>query len=142
MTLAIAAAGFLGVQAADQYVRDVNALPHAAKMFLDEHFAANNVSVIKIDKDFGRISDYEVVLDDGSEVTFNPNGQWDNVEVPVTKTVPSAIVPDNIAEYVANNYPKRRIVSIEKDRYGYEVQLQNGLELKFNAAGKFKGIDK
>lgn len=142
LTLAIAATGIIGANAADQYVRDINALPQAAKMFLDQHFASNEVSVIKIDKDFGRISEYEVVLKDGSEVSFNPNGQWDNVEVPVSKTVPAAIVPKTIADYVAKNYPDRRIVSIDKGRFGYEVQLQNDIELKFNLEGKFKGIDK
>ncbi len=142
LTLAIAATGIIGANAADQYVNDVDALPQAAKMFLDEHFTANDVSIIKIDRDFGRISDYEVVLKDGSEVSFDPNGQWDNIEVPVTKTVPTAVVPKTIADYVAKNYPDSRIVSIEKSRFGYEAELQNGLELKFNIEGKFKRIDK
>ncbi len=141
LTLAIAAAGIFGAQAADEYVRDVNYLPQAAKMFLDQHFAKSDVSVIKIDKDFGRISDYEVVLDDGTEVTFDRNGQWGNVEVPVSKTVPTAVVPNAISGYVAKNYPEQRIVSIDKDRFGIEVQLQSGVELKFGLDGKFKGID-
>lgn len=141
LTIAIAAAGILGTQAADEYVRDVDYLPQAAKMFLNQHFESSDVSVIKIDKNFGRISDYEVVLDDGTEVTFDRNGQWDNVEVPVNKNVPTAVVPTGVADFVTKNYPGQSIVSIDKDRFGMEVQLQSGIELKFNTEGKFKGID-
>ena len=34
-----------------------------------------------------------------------------------------------------------KIKSASKEKYGWEVELANGLELKFNAAGKFVGIE-
>ena len=61
--------------------------------------------------------------------------------MPVKKSVPGEIVPPEIARYVGQNYPKQRIVSIDKESGGYEVELSNGLDLKFNKAGQFKRID-
>lgn len=41
------------------------------------------------------------------------------------------IVPQQIRDYVTKNYPKQ-IVAIECDRRDYEVELDNGLDLKFD----------
>lgn len=37
------------------------------------------------------------------------------------------------------NYPKNKIVAIDRDRRDYEVELDNGLDLKFDL--KFRLID-
>ena len=141
LTLAIALAGSFAASAANDYYRDTNNLPQAAKIFLDKNFKHSEVSFVKVEKNFGRIDEYEVVLQDGTEVSFDRNGNWDNVEMPVKKSVPGEIVPPEIARYVGQNYPKQRIVSIDKESGGYEVELSDGLDLKFNKAGQFKRID-
>ena len=141
VTLAIAVAGCFAASAGNDYYRDINSLPQAAKMFLDKNFKHTDVSFVKVEKNFGRVDEYEVVMQDGTEVTFDRNGNWDNVEMPVRKSVPKDIVPAEIASYVARNYPKQRIVSIDKETGGYDVELSGGLDLKFNKAGQFKRID-
>ena len=50
-----------------------------------------------------------------------------------------AIVPQQIRDYVTKNYPKNKIVAIDRDRRDYEVELDNGLDLKFDL--KFRLID-
>ena len=137
----VALAGCLGAQAKDEYVRDVNYLPQTAKTFINQHFKGGDISVIKLDKTLGKVTEYEVIMQDGTEISFDRNGNWDNVEMPIKKSVPKAIVPAEIASYVAKNYPNQRIVSIDKERSGYEIELQNGVDLKFNKAGQFKRVD-
>ena len=40
---------------------------------------------------------------------------------------------------MTKNYPKNKITSIDRDRRDYEVELDNGLDLKFDL--KFRLID-
>ncbi len=141
LLVAVAVAGCFAAQAKDEYVRDVNYLPQTAKSFIEQHFKTADVSFIKLDKTLGKVTEYEVVFQDGTEIDFDGKGNWDNIEMPVKKSVPKAIVPAEIAKYVGKNYPNQRIVSIDKDRSGYEIELQNGVDLKFNKAGQFKRID-
>lgn len=122
--------------AKDTYSRDVNTLPKAAQTTLANNFKAK-VSVIKIDKDLGRVSDYEVILTDGTEITFDRDGNWDNIEVGVKGKVPSAFIPTAISTYVKSHQPGQKIVGIDKERGGYEIELSNGVEMKFDKDGRF-----
>ena len=72
------------------------------------------------------------------EVEFTKNGEWKDVECKYGE-VPAAIVPQQIRDYVAKNYPDRKITAIDRDRRDYEVELDNGLDLKFDL--KFRLID-
>ena len=135
----------LGVTAAasakDTYAHDDSVLPEAARTTIANNFKSK-VSVVKIDKDFGRISEYEVILTDGTEISFDRNGNWENVETNNSKAVPAGFIPKAVSEYVAKNQPGTRIVGIEKERSGYDVELSNGVDIKFNKDGKFIKYDK
>ncbi|MDE6447977.1 MAG: PepSY-like domain-containing protein [Muribaculaceae bacterium] len=74
---------------ADTYAHDASVLPAAAQQVLKKNFKAK-VSVVKIDKDFGMVKDYEVVLNDGTEITFDSKGNWEEVEVGPRMTVPAS----------------------------------------------------
>lgn len=140
LTLAILCGSIASMSAGDSYSRNVNDLPPAAKSALATNFKSK-VSLIKIDKDFGRVSDYEVILNDGSEITFDRAGNWENIEVAPAKAVPAKFILAPIANYIKANHKGAKIIGIDKDRRGYEVQLSNGLELKFNREGKFLRYD-
>lgn len=127
--------------ARDSYARDASVLPKAAQVILTNNFKSA-VSVIKIDKDLGRVSEYEVVLTDGSEITFDKNGNWKSVEVGLNNSMPAGFIPSTVADYVKKNVPGQKIIGIEKERSGYEVELRNGVELKFDKQGKFVRFDK
>ncbi len=136
----VAILGFAVASARDSYSRDVSVLPQAARTTIDTHFKSK-VSVIKIDKTLGRIDDYEVVLTDGTEIKFDRGGNWKEIETSRTSSVPSAIVPAGVANFVKKNHNGQRIIGIERDRSGYDVELSNGLDLKFNKAGEFQRYD-
>lgn len=136
LLLAVVATGF----ARDDYSHDAKVLPKAAQTFISNNFNAK-VGVVKIDKDFGRVSEYEVTLSDGSEITFDRDGNWKDVETNVSKAVPAKVVPSAISNFVGKNHPGQKVVGIEKDRGGYEVTLTNGIDIKFDKQCKFKRYD-
>lgn len=126
--------------ARDTYAHDASVLPKAAKAVVDKNFKSK-VSVVKIDKDLGRVSEYEVVMTDGAEVTFDSKGNWKEVEVGVGASVPTGFVPKAIETYVTANHKGQHIVGIQKDRKKYEVELSNGIEMRFDLNGRFLRYD-
>ena len=68
------------------------------------------------------------------------NAKADDRPVPV-QSLPAAIVPAAIAAYVKATFPNTVITKIDKERYGYEIELSNDIELKFNHAGVMMAID-
>lgn len=134
-------AAALGAQACDRYVHDGSVLPQAAQKTIKDNFKAK-VSVVKIDETLGHVNDYEVILTDGTEITFDKSGNWENVETSKYSRVPKAFIPEAISSYVSKKERGAQIVGIEKERNGFEIQLSNGLELKFDKAGQFVRYDK
>lgn len=132
--------GFCSASARNNYSHDVKVLPIAAQTILKNNFKAE-VSHIKIEREWGNISEYDVILTDGSEITFDSKGNWKDIEVRQNSSVPAKLVPDAISGYVKQNQKKAHITGIERKRSGYEVELSNGVEMKFNADGKFLRYD-
>lgn len=126
--------------ASDEYSRNSTVLPTAARTTLQRHFKAD-VSIIKIDKTLGRVDDYEVVLTDGTEIKFDRNGNWEEIEVARSRKIPSGFVPGAIEEYVKRYHDDANIVGVEKERRGYEITLSNGVDMKFDKNGNFKRYD-
>ncbi len=113
-------------------------LPAAATTFIQQQFPNATVTYVENDSDDGRV-EYEATLSDGSKVTFNANGDWNKVEC--YQGVPAALVPANIASYVSSNYQGAVITKVDREPYGYDIDLANGLDLKFNANGQLMSID-
>lgn len=126
--------------ASDTYAHDASVLPQSAQTVIANNFKSK-VSVVKIEKDFGRVSEYDVTLNDGSEISFDRHGNWKDVEVNASKSVPSSIVPDGVKIYVTSKHAGQRIVGIEKKRNGYDVELSNGVDIKFNKEAQFVRYD-
>ena len=114
-------------------------LPGAAQKFLKEHFAKNKVVTALLDRDFAD-NDYTVYLDDGTKIEFTGTGKWESVKNHSGK-IPAGIIPTAIQSYISQHYPALGIEKIEHKRYGYEVELTNDLDLRFDLNGNFVGID-
>lgn len=116
------------------------ALPQEITAFINKHFPGATIAGVEPDNEFGGV-EYDVHLNDGTEVDFDKNNQWEQVDCK-GKAVPAALIPTNIANYVKTNYQAVAIAKIDKKNYGgYEIELANGMELKFDASGKFVGVD-
>ena len=126
--------------ARDRYTSDVNTLPQLAQQILKQHFGKVAVNHIKIESHTFGGDDYEVILDNGTEVDFNSKGEWTDIEAG-RRGVPASIIPAEINKHLKAQYSKQKVVSIDRDKKGYELKLTNGLELRYNKYGHFLGFD-
>lgn len=110
-------------------------LPSAAKTFVKKHFQGQTITYAEKDAD-----SFEARLNNGVKVEFDKKGNWDAVESK-TQPVPSELVPPIILNYVRSTYTDAFVTKIDKERNGYELELSNGLELKFNKKGFLTEID-
>lgn len=129
-----------GVSAKDTYAHDASVLPVAARSVINNNFKAG-VSVVKVEKGIGGIKEYEVILTDGTEITFDKQGNWENIETSRERSVPDKMVPAEIRKYVKKSHSGTRIVGIEKERKGYDIELSNGIDMKFDKNGTFLRYD-
>ena len=104
-------------------------LPNAAQAFVKKHFTAEKPVLVTIDKEVTG-NTYEVNFSSGNSVDFDRRGEWKEVEC--RPEVPAAIVPAQILKLVQNNYPEAKIIKIDRDKPGYEVELSTRIELKFD----------
>ena len=93
----------------------VTQLPQKAQLFIKTHFPKEKVALAKLERDFLETRKYS--------------------------TVPTAIIPAQIASYVSQNYPDTQIVQIDRDKRDYEVKLTNRLELTFDLNFNLIDID-
>ncbi len=138
LVLALAAVQF--AFAGDVITQDTKRLPMAARNFINQYFAKQQVSRIKIETGMLGSKKYEVSLANRTEIDFEGNGNWTKVDCDKT-AVPEALVPVSVREYVKTNFPQEVIVKIERERSGMEVELGNDYSLKFNSKGKFVSMD-
>lgn len=66
-----------------------------------------------------------------TQVKFRRNGMWREIKSR-SRAVPSAVVPAQIADYVARNFPGTFLVGIEHTCREWEVKLNNTIELTFD----------
>lgn len=112
-------------------------LPAAAQEFLAANFKDLTLAYAVEDPKFIG-SEYEVIYTDRTEVDFESNGEWSSVERKYA-AVPAAIVPVQIADYVKKSFAGESIRKIDRDKYTWDVELSNGLEIKFDR--NFQVID-
>ena len=117
----------------------VDKLPAEAHKFLKENFAQNKVVSAIHDTDVTD-DDYTVILDNGLKIEFDSSGKWESIKSK-SGAVPANLIPTKINGYISQHYPTLGVEKIERKRYGYEVELTNDLDIKFDHNGKFIGLD-
>ena len=105
-------------------------LPQAAQKFGKQHFPKAKIACVKMDAELFDKS-YNVVFNNGDKLEFDKKGEWTEVNCKST-VVPAKVIPTPIKKYVETNYPEAKVLSIERDRYDYEVKLSNFWEIKFD----------
>ena len=96
--------------------------------------------MIKVDKHLLKKTDYDVKLANGTKIEFNNAGKWTSVDCK-TREVPEALVIRPIRKYIERNFPDTKIVKIEKKTFGFELELSDGIEVKFDRHGTFKSVE-
>lgn len=114
-------------------------LPAAAQTIVQNNFDANNIAYVKMEREmFGK--EYEVRLNDGTEIDFEGDGELKKVDCKLM-AVPEALVPAPVLEYVKAMFPQAFITEWGKDDWGWKAELNNKLELKFNRKFETVGLD-
>ena len=111
----------------------------AITQFVEQFFPKATVQMVMPDED-----DIDVVLNDYTKIEFKLNYEWKKVDCEHSTTftsVPATLVPEQITAYVNANFPNATIKKLEKKYMGWEIELNNGLELKFNKNFKVMEID-
>lgn len=137
LAVALLALGTTAVSADNDRPINVNQLPKTAQEFIATYFPKEKVSFAKVEREFMETR-YEVVFTNSTKIEFLKNGEWKEVDCKFSK-VPAAIIPQQIASFVSENYPDVSIIQIDRDKRDYEIKLSNGLELTFDL--KFNLID-
>ena len=115
-------------------------LPVPIQTFVQQNFPGQTVTFAQKDLELTGWK-YEVFLADGTHIDFDTDDMWDKIECPLTNPVPTALIPPPVAPTIQANYPDAMITKIDKERNGFEVDLANGLELKFNKQGAIVEMD-
>ena len=111
-----------------------------AQKLIKTNFSDKTIDYIIADKELIS-TDYSVKFTDGSEIDFNSEGNWTEIDCK-KNAIPSKIVKSSIANYVKEKFPNTHIVKIEKEIFNREeIKLSNGLELEFNSKGEFRNIN-
>ncbi len=131
--------GILTASADNDTPITVDQLPKTAQTFIGTHFPNHKVAYAKEERDLMKVS-YDVTFTDGTKLEFDKNGEWKEVDTKPA-TVPAAIIPERIASYIHSHYPNVAIVAIDRTPRKYEVELANGLDVKFDIRYNFIGVD-
>ena len=112
-----------------------NQLPQTAQTFLKQYFADKVPLVITMDWD-----DYTIVYDSGEKVEFDKQGNWKEMDCR-TSLVPVELIPEQIRSHIKATFPGTTILKLDRNRRGYEVKLNNGLEVEYNKSFQVIDID-
>ena len=115
-------------------------LPEKSQIFLTRHFDAIDILYVKAEREMGVVTSYDVTLEGNVKVEFNRSGEWLSVDCEHGQ-VPESIIPRPILEYVTRRFSKAYVAEIERNLFGYEVKLNNDLELDFDKNGEFVRVD-
>ena len=90
--------------------------------------------------------DRDVTLSDYTQIGFDGNLfgnlKWEEVDcrhTSLSTTVPAALVPVEITNYVNRIHGSQSITKISKDNRGWDIELSNGIEIEFDK--RFNVVD-
>lgn len=105
-------------------------LPAPVKAFVQNNFQGQTILYAERD-----LNSFECHLSNGTQVDLSKNGDWKKVDSGFMSAVPAALVPIPIRQYVNGSFPGAIITKIEKEVYGYDIELSDEIELKFTRNG-------
>ena len=118
----------------DQII-NFNEMPEAAQALLKQYFADKVPLVVTVDWD-----DYTIVYDSGEKVEFDKQGNWKEINCR-TSGVPVELIPEQIKSHINATFPGAMVLKLDRNRRGYEVKLNNGLEVEYDPTFQIIDID-
>ena len=139
MTLACTLILTVTVFAKSAYVA-VDNLPETIKTFVAQQFPNQQILYAEKEGSYFEKAKFELGLDSGAKLEVDEDGSWEKVENKVDG-VPAIFVPKEIANYIKAKYATVAVTKIDREDGGFEVELANRKELKFNKRFKLVKVD-
>ncbi|MCX2682581.1 PepSY-like domain-containing protein [Campylobacter sp. MIT 21-1685] len=118
---------------ASDMIVPATALPQNAQNFIHTYFKGIQISLVKQDLD-----SFDVVLNDGTEIDFVINGEWEEVDGKY-KAIPTDFLPAQIVNTVKATQPNAQILKVEKKIQGYKFNFNNRMEVYTDFNGNVLG---
>lgn len=119
----------------DEKKIDFGDLPSEARSFIENYFPSADILSIVQEKEDGR-KEYQVKLSDGTDMEFDEDGEWTNIEC-YFSPLPTGILPANVIMKVEELHPEAYINGVEKELGGYVVEVTDAggidWDMRFNA---------
>lgn len=135
---AVAALSVFPLYAGKDEVISVKDLPEKITAYVKTHFPELTIMRAVKDKD-GLSFTYEVKLNDKTELEFTSAGEIKSIDG--KGKLPDSVISGKILSYVKENYPENYITDLSIGKKSDEVELNNGIELKFGKNGSFIKAD-
>jgi len=114
-------------------------LPVKAQEFVNSYFSDDNIRFIRMEIEIEK-TEYTVRFENGIEIEFNSNGDWDEVESHV-ECLPKDFLHPGVLDFLKKNHPDCCLHEVARGRHKIEVELANGMEIIFNKNGEFFRYD-
>lgn len=111
----------------------ISQLPKSAQSFIQKNFP--NAQILKVERDDGK---FDVKLNNGVDIKFFPNGDWEKIESDYTP-IPLTVLPNAVQNAIKNGYPQASVTDIEKEFGNYKIKLNNMMELFISGSGQLMG---
>ncbi len=119
-------------------------LPKNATDYIAKHFNGYEIIFFEKDRDVLDV-DYTVYVRNGKQsykLEFDKKGNVTDIESENRGlALPQSVLPANVVQYVKGAFPNAKVTEWSKDGNKQLVELNNDMELVFNAKGKFLRID-
>lgn len=123
----------------DEYLQ-ISEIPQNILDFIAANFPGVDIDEAERENN----GNYEIELENDVELIFDANGNFlgqgedENEDDQEEEEINPADLPQNILDYINENYPDNTIIEAEKEDDGkYEITLNNGVELEFDSEGNF-----
>ena len=121
---------------------DITQFPQAIQDYVDLNYPGVMILEAEVESDENNPAvAFEVELSDGTDLYFDVDGNFLFAEAPGDDDdTPVAVgdLPAAVTDYISMNYPDATITEAEMEDDGtIEVELDNGLEIYFDADGNF-----
>lgn len=125
----------LNAKADHDQVITFDQMPESAQTLLKQYFADKVPLVVTVDWD-----DYTIMYESGEKVEFDKQGMWKEISCRMS-AVPADLIPDQIKSHIKATFPGSVILKIDRNLRGYEVKLNNGLDVEYSPDFQVIDID-
>lgn len=119
-------------------------VPQTIKDFIITNFPG--ATILKAERENN--GNFEIELNNDEELIFDAQGNFlglavdeDENEDEDDEDISVSELPQNVRDYITANYPANTVIEAEREDDGFEVTLNNGVELKFDEDGEFVSAD-